>query len=242
MGTQSTHTSSRKQSFRTAPPLKVPSAEFVDAIINELLRWGPVRDFPWRRKSASPFQILVAEMLMTRTRAEAVAEVILGLWHRFPTPNDLALAPLEAVSEIIAPLGLGKRADLLRSCAKEIAKIGYVPRDRESLLRLPGIGGYVADAIRVFAYNEPVIPIDAVIGRVLRRVLGYPSFGPAYADRELWLVAQRFARPDGRAQVVASFLDLGALVCLPRQAKCRECPMQNLCIAHLHHLCGGEGE
>jgi A/G-specific adenine glycosylase len=220
----------RKQSFRTAPPLTPPNGERVHEIVEALLAWGTVRVFPWRERVFTPFQMLITESLLTRTRAEMVSQVIKKLCHRFPTANAMADARVDDIGEIIAPLGLKKRAGMLRACAQAVKESHGVPHDRSGLLKLPGVGAYVADAVRVFAFNEPVIPVDAVIGRVLRRVLGYESFGPAYADRALWRIAQRFAMCDEPRSVVAALLDLGALICLPARPRCSVCPLARVCV------------
>lgn len=222
--------SDRKQSFRSAPPLTPPDMERVKRINKALLRWGPVRTFPWRNEPISAFKILIAETLLTRTRAESVAKVIETLWQKFPTPNALASALVEDVAAIIAPLGLRKRAEMLRACARAVDENGGIPNDRAALLRMSGVGGYVADAVRVFAFGEPVIPVDAVIGRVLRRVLGYHDYGPCYADRALWHVSQLFASTHDPRQVTAALLDLGALICLPERPRCSVCPLVQYCV------------
>lgn len=220
----------RKQSFRSAPPLTPPHKGRVRRINDALLHWGPVRDFPWRNKSVSPFKILIVESLLARTRADAVAKVIDEMWRLFPNPRALASAPVESVAEVIAPLGLRKRAEMLRECARAVENNGGVPNDRSTLLRMAGVGGYVADAVRVFAFGEHVIPVDAVIGRVIRRLLGYQSFGPAYADRSLWSVAQLFSTTHDDQQVTAALLDLGALICLPERPRCSVCPLRRCCV------------
>lgn len=232
----------RKQSFRRAPPLMEPSPELVELVVERLSLWGPVRWFPWRDRRVPPFQVLVAEILLTRTPAGAVAEIIEELWARFPTATDMAEGPLWEIVAIIAPLGLAKRAKMLMECGKEVNELGDVPQVRGGLLRLPGVGEYVADAVRVFAFGERVVPVDAVIGRVLRRVFGYPNHGPAYADRALWKVTQRLmeAATDAR-QLVAALLDLGALLCLPRNPRHSECPLANVCVYHRTVLGGKAG-
>ena len=220
----------RKQSFRSAPALISPRKELVRRINDALLQWGPVRAFPWRHKSISPFKILITESLLARTRADAVAKVINEMWRRFPNPSALASASVESVAEVIAPLGLRKRAEMLRACARSVEDNGGVPNNRAELLRMSGVGRYVADAVRVFAFGEPVMPVDAVIGRVIRRVLGYPSFGPAYADRALWSAAQQFAVTHDPHKVTAALLDLGALICLPENPRCSACPLRQYCV------------
>jgi A/G-specific adenine glycosylase len=216
-----------------APELITPDPERIAAIITRLLNWGPKRAFPWREPTATPFQILVAEILLTRTLAESVARIIRNVWETFPTPEEMADAQVDDIARCVRPLGLEKRASQLRNCAQEIVRLGEVPRDRRQLLHLPGVGEYVADAVRVFAFDEAVIPVDAVVGRVLRRVQGYPALGPAYADRALWQVAQSFALSGDSRNIAATLLDLGALVCLPGRPRSDECPLACLCAYHL---------
>lgn len=221
--------SDRKQSFRIAPPLIPPDKRLIKSINTALSEWGPVRKFPWREKEITPFHMLITEILLTKTRAEAVATVIEKLWITFPNPHSLAKARTKRIATIISPLGLIKRAGMLKECAQKLVQIGTIPKDRKTLLTLPGVGGYVADAVRVFAFNEAVMPIDAVIGRILRRVLGYENFGPSYADKNLWIVAQSFTKTNWSKYIVASLLDLGALICLPQKPRCQQCPLLKNC-------------
>lgn len=219
----------RKQSFRVASAVKRPSPVFIRQITAALLRWGPIRTFPWRDTSATPFQVLIAEILLTRTSAGAVSKVIGPFWQRFPTPCVLADSSVGEVRKFISPLGLTKRAEMLVASAKQVAFAGGVKNDRKWLLELPGVGRYVADAVRVLAFNEPVIPVDAVIGRVMRRVLGYPDHGPAYADRTLWKATQKIVSVQEPRKLVMTLLDLGAVICVPNKPKCPECPLRLNC-------------
>lgn len=220
----------RKQSFRTARPLVPAAAQRLDSIAQALVAWTPPRQLPWRSRQTSPFETLVAETLLVRTRAEAVGMVVDALWKRYPTPPDLALASDADVAQIIAPLGLVKRARMLREAAIQIISAGgEVPHDRRALGRLKGVGDYVADAVRVFAFGERVIPVDAVVGRVLRRVFGYPSLGPAYADRALWSVVQPLAIHGDARHLVAALLDVGAILCRPLRPQCGQCPLRANC-------------
>jgi len=220
----------RKQSFRSAPRIAPPSADTARAVTAALLAWGTVRFFPWRAEQLSPFRSLIAETLLVRTRAEGVADLIPALWSRFPTPSDLARAPLEEIAQVIAPLGLGKRAQQLKDAARQIVESGgEVPEARAALLRLPGVGTYVADAVRLFAFGERVLPIDAVIGRVLRRVFGHGPYGPAYDDRALWSAMQPLTEYCDPANLASALLDLGALICVATQPRCPSCPLAGWC-------------
>lgn len=219
----------RKQSFRLAPHLEPPTQNYVNQVVERLLRWGPVRQFPWREKSITPFQVLITEILLARTSAESVASVIEELWSRYPTPIEMSNASVKEIEDIIRPLGLRKRAGMLYATALSIVERGGITDGKFEVNHLPGVGKYVADAYRLFVFNVPVIPIDAVIGRVIRRLYNFPDFGPAYADRSLWTVAQIHASHDERRRLVAAILDLGALICLPKSPMCHICPVNNCC-------------
>jgi A/G-specific adenine glycosylase len=220
----------RKQSFRNARQLIKPDLQLVHKINNIIVKWGPVRLFPWRTQKITPYQTLVTETLLIRTSAEAVSKVIEQIWASYGTPESMKRASVREIEMRIEPIGLIKRAQMLHNCAIVIFDKGSIPTERKSLLELPGVGEYVADAVRLFAFDIPVVPIDAVIGRVFRRILGYPENGPAYADKSLWNAVQIFSVENERQKLVAAILDIGALICTPSNPKCLKCPLSDLCI------------
>ena len=150
---------SRKQSFSDAPVLVVPSYKRVTKIVAKLTSWGPKRMFPWRTNDSTAFQIFLSESLLTRTGADKVSLIIAKFRETFPTPNALASANPQEVIKLISPLGLHKRGEMLIESAKRIAEVGEIKNDRAWLIGLPGVGRYVADAVRVMAFGECVLPI-----------------------------------------------------------------------------------
>jgi A/G-specific adenine glycosylase len=209
-----------------------------------LLRWGtpPRRRFGWRRGQPSAFRVLVTEMLLSRTRAEAVEPVVVRLLRKYPTAAALARAPRADVEAILRPLGLfRKRARLLVACAAALVERhrGVVPRTQDALLRLPYVGRYCASAVRCFAFGERAAVVDANVARVYRRVFALPP-PPRHLKmaHDLWAVAQRLLPRKQVREFTWALLDLGGAVCKPRTPACHACPVARLCAAHRAGTCG----
>ena len=130
------------------------------------------RSFPWRKKNISPFEVLVTEFLLWKTRAENVQRFFNGFIEKYDSPEKLAKASFKSLAEEIKPLGLYERR------AKLLIKIGRfllnkeIPKTEEKLEQLPGVGQYIARAILCFGYRLPIIPVDNNVQRVIKRVFG----------------------------------------------------------------------
>jgi A/G-specific adenine glycosylase len=188
------------------------------------------RHLPWR-EAASPFQVLVAEILLRKTGAAHIVATYTELIAKFPSPDEMASAdPLE-VERIIAPLGLRKRANGLVELSQLLCQRfgGTVPSEEVSLRELPGVGPYIAAAVLCFAFGQDKGLVDGGVGRIIRRVFGLPTTKPAYLDRDLWAFAARIL-PTGRArQYNMALIDLGAALCRPTKPLCASCPLRELC-------------
>jgi A/G-specific adenine glycosylase len=159
------------------------------------------RDLPWRR-TRDPYAILVSEVMLQQTQVERVVPRYLAWLDCWPTVDALAAAaPADAIREWQG-LGYNRRALNLHRAATRIAATGW-PRD---LTELPGVGAYTAAAIRRFAFDEDVLPVDVNVERVLRRT--GESFTPAAAH---------------------ALMDLGATVCIARIPRCEDCPLAQAC-------------
>ncbi|GBC87321.1 Adenine DNA glycosylase [bacterium HR12] len=195
------------------------------------------RRFPWRER-AGRYSVLIGEILLQRTRGEAVAEVYEAFLRRWPTPERLARAAPRSVAEVIRPLGLAKRAPLLVRLGRELVRLGRIPSDPKELIVLPGVGPYAAHAVPVFADGRPLPLVDWVVARVLRRYFGLPADRRPNADRELWALAQELVRPGRARELWLGVLDLGAAICRPKP-RCAECPLRVGCA--FAHSVGGSG-
>ena len=195
-----------------------------------LLRWGRKnrRTFPWRNEH-DPFRVLVAEVLLQRSRGTTVAAVYEDLFSRWSRPEDLADASIEELSDTIRPLGLVGRAKHLKALSARIHELGAVPREASTLTRLPGVGTYAANATLVAAFNKPVPVVDGVTARVYRRYFNLESDLPPVADPDLWrLVAEVSPRSVARDWNWA-VLDLASAICMPKVPRCESCPLESQC-------------
>jgi A/G-specific adenine glycosylase len=198
--------------------------------VEDLMRWGRTnrRGFPWR-ETRDPFRILIAEVLLQRSRGRTVALVFDELFARWPDAESLARARLPSIRSIIRPLGLVRRAETLKNLAAAVAERGGVPRTVDELLELPGVGAYAANATLAVAFGKRAAVVDGVTGRVYRRYFGIEPNGPPSTDRELWAAVERTTPDWNVRQWNWSVLDLAATVCLPKRPRCSECPLAESC-------------
>ncbi|WP_043615392.1 A/G-specific adenine glycosylase [Nonomuraea candida] len=189
------------------------------------------RDLPWRAADATPWGVLVSEIMLQQTPVVRV----LPVWHdwmrRWPTPKDLAAEqPGEAVRHW-GRLGYPRRALRLHACARAITDDhgGEVPSDHATLLALPGIGEYTAAAVASFAYGGRHAVLDTNVRRVFARAVRgeeYPPTATSAAERRL---AEALLPELGAARWGVAVMELGALVCTARAPRCADCPIAGVC-------------
>lgn len=205
---------------------------FFTEVRNRLLVWGEgnLRWFPWR-DTRDPYHILVAEMLLRRTRANQVVPVYLELIRRFPDVWSLADAPVSLLQTLLRPLGLHWRIPQLPLMAREIVSRfgGRVPASREALKALPGVSDYVACAVMVFAFGLPEPIPDANTVRVVGRLLALPVTDGSRRNR-LFRECLRLLMQGNNPRLLGyALLDFAAGVCRHRSPECGSCPLSDLC-------------
>lgn len=191
-----------------------------------------LREFAWRGNN-NPFEVLVAEVLLQRSRSSTVEAVYRELFRRWPTAEALARAQVRSIAAVIRPLGLVSRAPRLKQLAAEIAARG-LPENVDRLLELPGVGRYAANAAAAVAFGKRSPTVDGVSARVYRRYFGLPEGRPAVGDRELWALVELVTPPRGARTWNWAVLDLAAAICLPRVPRCDECPLRTRCAFARH--------
>ena len=189
------------------------------------------RRLPWRGL-ADPYAVLVSEIMLQQTQVARVAEFFPRFLARYPTLEELAGAPPDAVREAWNGLGYYARARNLHAAARQVVDRlgGVLPERPGDLRRLPGIGRYTAGAVASIAFGANVAALDTNAARVLARVLGVRRTGGA--DRRharLWRLAEALV-PHGRAgDWNQALMDLGATVCTARAPCCAACPVRRSC-------------
>jgi A/G-specific adenine glycosylase len=191
------------------------------------------RDLPWRH-TRDPYAILVSEFMLQQTQVAAVIPYYNEWLRRFPDFAALARAPESDILHAWQGLGYYARARNLHGAAKTVHARhgGRFPRDLAAIRALPGIGRYTANAVATFAFGQPVPIVETNTARVLARLFDFHSPIDRAAGREkLWKRARTLVPKYSACIYNSALLDLGALICSPRQPKCGICPVKKFCRA-----------
>ena len=194
------------------------------------------RDLPWRR-TRDPYRILVSELMLQQTQVSRVVPKYAEFLRTFPTLRAVANATPARVCEAWEGLGYYARARNLYRLASEVtaggSRRGRLPATPDELRTLPGIGAYTAGAVASFAYETRASLVDTNVARVLRRVF-QPDLDPktAAGQKALWSIADSILPRSGRTAWThnQALMELGALVCTAREARCGECPVVSCCV------------
>jgi A/G-specific adenine glycosylase len=204
-------------------------------IIIELKNWYQknARDLPWRR-TTDPYAIWISEIMLQQTRVETVIPYYQRWMSELPTLQTLVLAGQDQVLKLWEGLGYYSRALNLHKAASLIMEgfDGNLPDDIKSLESLPGIGRYTAGAISSIAFNHRSPILDGNIKRVFSRLFDISSpIKTSETEKELWRIAEDLLPPDNPGEFNQALMELGALVCLPKNPDCDRCPLQTECLA-----------
>jgi A/G-specific adenine glycosylase len=203
-----------------------------------LRRWFArnARDLPWRR-TRDPYAVLVSELMLQQTQVSRVVTRYGDFLEQFPTLHDVARARPARVMEAWEGLGYYARARNLHRLARQVTDNGRVadatlPADAADLRELPGIGAYTAGAVSSFAYERRAALVDTNVARVIKRAFAPTADAKSTRGQQrVWAVADALLPRTGRATWVhnQALMELGALVCTARVARCGQCPVRSLC-------------
>lgn len=204
----------------------------------QLLEWYVIngrKSLPWRNLKGenAPYGVYVSEIMLQQTQVKRVAECYFAPFlHAFPTFEVLAQTPLDSLLKHWEGLGYYTRARNMQKtaiicCQKHNAAL---PRTREELLQLPGIGAYTSGAILCFGFGQSVSFVDGNIRRVLCRIFALSMPSLKILDELAYLLLDTQNSFDYNQ----ALLDLGAMICTPKSPSCLICPMQNLCSGQIN--------
>jgi A/G-specific adenine glycosylase len=204
----------------------------------DLLAWYDRhrRVLPWRARrgeTADPYAVWLSEIMLQQTTVKAVVSYYARFLARWPTVEALAAASLDDVLRAWAGLGYYARARNLHACAGAVVERHdrTVPRDIAALRALPGIGDYTAAAVAAIAFDQPAVPVDGNVERVVARLFAVEEALPAAKPTIKRLAAALLpARRSG--DFAQALMDLGATLCSPKKPACALCPWSEACLAH----------
>jgi A/G-specific adenine glycosylase len=208
--------------------------EKMASFVQFLLDWSKnnTRDFPWR-KTKDPYKILVAEIMLQRTKAEQVVPVYEKFITKYTNIRSICKASVSDITKAIASLGLEKRAQGMKKLAEQMAnKYGFeIPKTEDELLKIHWVGKYIANAILCHAYGADVPTVDVNFARVLVRVFSLESKGSPQKDKRIWDFAKNLmALAKGKGGTLnLAILDLASNICTSRKQKHELCPLNTIC-------------
>jgi A/G-specific adenine glycosylase len=220
----------------------------INSLVAALLSWFAqnARDLPWRR-TREPYAIWVSEIMLQQTQVKTV----IPFWNRWmqelPTIDAAAKASSDKLHKLWEGLGYYTRVRNLQKAAQVIVTQhgGKFPDKFDEVLALPGIGRYTAGAICSIAFNQPTPLLDGNVMRVFTRIFGIAE-NPKEKETnaKLWDLAEDLVLHASRigadhrphhdnscSHLNQSLMELGALICTPRNPQCAVCPVKKLCVA-----------
>ena len=209
------------------------------SICERLLPWFKQhgrKHLPWQQQR-NAYTVWLSEIMLQQTQVATVIPYFERFLQQFPTIDDLAQASLDEVLHLWTGLGYYARARRLHQTAQLIMSnySGQFPKTVEALQALPGIGRSTAGAIVAAAFELRATILDGNVKRVLTRVhaiAGWP--GNTQVNKQLWDLAEHYTPKRQVRAYTQAIMDLGATVCKIKQPDCRQCPLQNCCLAYRH--------
>ncbi len=202
----------------------------------KLMKWFERnrRDLPWRESPRNAYHQWLAETMLQQTQVATVIPYFNKFAKRFPTVRHLADASVDDVLKLWAGLGYYARARNLHKSAQIVASelSGQFPDTAEDLASLPGIGRYTAGAIASIAFGKRAPTLDGNVKRVLSRLFLIRSdIKERGTVNRLWTIAEEILPRKRCGDFNQALMELGAMVCLPRNPKCQICPLAGECAA-----------
>jgi len=211
-----------------------------ESLSQRLLTWFQHHgrhDLPWQQ-TPNAYRIWISEIMLQQTQVNTVIPFYQRFVQRFPDIQTLAQSPLDTILHYWSGLGYYARARNLHRAAQEVVQQhqGQLPRELESLMRLPGIGRSTAAAILALSDGQPQPILDGNVKRVLCRyyaLAGWP--GEPQVAKQLWQLAEYHTPKHAVRAYTQAIMDLGATVCTRRAPLCQHCPLNQDCLAYQHH-------
>lgn len=204
-------------------------------LASRLLRW--YRQYgrsalPWR-VARDPYHTVVSEFMLVQTQVDRVVPKFVAFVARFPDFASLASASTADVLREWKGLGYNSRAVRLQELARVVVEryAGTLPAERDALRAIPGIGPYMAAAIRAFAFDLDDAAVDTNVRRIVARLCFGLEYPTRVAARELDERARALVPPGNAHDWNSALMDLGSAICTARAPKCPLCPLRNDCVA-----------
>jgi endonuclease-3 len=176
----------------------------------------------------SDFQLLIAVILSAQTTDARVNITTPALFAKYPTPEKLATAKQSDVERIIKSTGFFRmKAKNIIACARDLVERfgGRVPREREQLESLSGVGRKTASVVMAAAFNEAALAVDTHVFRVAHRLGITLGTTPRQVEDDLTAIVPRAKWGDATHWLILH----GRQICKAPVPQCPRCPVNALC-------------
>jgi len=208
-------------------------------VTQELINWynGVKRNLPWRH-TTDAYTIWLSEIILQQTRVEQGLPYFNRFLEKYPTVTHFAAAPEDDILKLWQGLGYYSRGRNMLKTAIQVQQQfgGTFPTSYEQLIKLKGIGEYTAAAIASFSANEARAVLDGNVYRVLSRYMGISEPIDSTTGKKIFKqAAADFLDRQNPATHNQAMMELGAIVCKPKNPACGTCPFNLGCYAFLHN-------
>jgi len=207
-------------------------------ITKEILNWydNNKRILPWRKhltKKQKHYFTLVSEIMLQQTQVKTVIPYFNNFIKKIPNLKVLAKINDQKLMKCWEGLGYYSRARNLKKTAKKIINEfnGNLPENIDQLKSLPGIGDYTSTAIMAIVFNKQFIPLDGNVERILKRIF-YLKTEKEISKDNLNKKKTFFGKSNRSSDYAQAIMEIGALICKPKNPLCFDCPVNKSCKAY----------
>lgn len=206
---------------------------------NELAHWylENKRDLPWRN-TTDAYVIWLSEIILQQTRVEQGMPYFNRFLEQYPSVGSFAAASEDEILKLWQGLGYYSRGRNMLKTAQLVQEIynGQFPNTYNQLLKLKGIGEYTASAIASFSSNEAKAVVDGNVYRVIARYLGIDEPINSTKGKKIFQqAADDLLNKQNPGMHNQAMMELGAVVCKPKNPACGICPVRTGCYAFTHN-------
>ena len=206
-------------------------------IAKKILYWydNNKRSLPWRKKCSSKqkeYFTFVSEFMLQQTQVTTVIPYFNNFIKNIPNFESLAKVNETKLLKYWQGLGYYSRAKNLKKSARFIIDQHNwrLPNSYDKLIKLPGVGDYTASAISAIAFNQQIIPLDGNIERLLKRILNLKT-EKEIKKENLHKAKKVFGQTSRSNDYVQALMEIGALLCKPKNPNCEKCPITKYCLS-----------
>jgi A/G-specific adenine glycosylase len=204
-------------------------------LTKKILYWydNNKRSLPWRKKYSQikrEYYTLVSEFMLQQTQVVTVIPYFNNFIKNIPNISSLAKINENKLLKYWEGLGYYSRVKNLKKTAQILEKNfnGRLPNTIEELKLLPGIGEYTSNAIMAIGFNKPFIPLDGNTERLIKRLLNLKLTSQVSKD-SLSSKKKIFGTSTRASDYAQALMELGALICRPKNPLCNKCPIIKNC-------------